>query len=92
MLSDEHDLQTCEDERRRVKTAGGSIDNNGRLNGDLAVSRAFGDFRAELLQPETPDRDTIETVDGDDIEQNPDNENSVCSISPGIRRFKGYKT
>jgi len=32
------------DEKKRVQAAGGSVDSKGRVGGDLAVSRAFGDI------------------------------------------------
>ena len=32
------------DEKKRIRAAGGTVDRNGRLNGVLAVSRAFGDM------------------------------------------------
>merc|ERR1740123_2383063 len=44
LLSDEHPLVSSIEEQTRVKKAGGTISRDGRLNGDLAVSRAFGDM------------------------------------------------
>ncbi len=42
-LSEDHKA-TREDEKKRVQQAGGSVDHKGRVGGDLAVSRAFGDI------------------------------------------------
>jgi len=35
---------TREDEKARIRKAGGSVDRNGRVDGTLAVSRSFGDL------------------------------------------------
>lgn len=43
LLSDEHPPGS-EQEVRRIKLEGGTISRDGRLNGDLAVSRSFGDL------------------------------------------------
>ena len=42
-LSEDHKA-TRPDEKKRVQMAGGSVSSNGRVGGDLAVSRAFGDI------------------------------------------------
>ncbi|CDJ45423.1 protein phosphatase 2C, putative, partial [Eimeria tenella] len=43
-LTDDHHLRSNRKEQQRVKAAGGSYDDEGYLNGVLAVSRAFGGF------------------------------------------------
>ena len=40
-----------EDEKQRIREAGGSVDRKGRLFGDLAVSRAFGDLSHKGRDP-----------------------------------------
>jgi serine/threonine protein kinase/serine/threonine protein phosphatase PrpC/CRP-like cAMP-binding protein len=42
-LSEDHKASRL-DEKKRVQRAGGSVDSKGRVGGDLAVSRAFGDI------------------------------------------------
>ena len=42
-MSDDHKA-SLEMEKKRIRAAGGSVDRNDRLYGDLAVSRAFGDI------------------------------------------------
>ncbi|XP_026194464.1 probable protein phosphatase 2C 56 [Cyclospora cayetanensis] len=43
-LTEDHHLRTNRKEQARVRAAGGSYDDEGYLNGVLAVSRAFGGF------------------------------------------------
>ena len=42
-LSQDHKASRS-DETERIRSAGGSVDHKGRVGGDLAVSRAFGDI------------------------------------------------
>jgi len=61
LLSDEHPPKNQE-ERERIEKAGGTVSMDGRLNGDLAVSRAFGDLIFSDLKVKSDKVDQSPTV------------------------------
>ena len=56
----------CAEERHRIEAANGSVFHN-RINGELSVSRAFGDFEMKELIISDPQCTTMPISYDDDL-------------------------
>ncbi|KAJ3114459.1 Protein phosphatase 2C 2 [Phlyctochytrium bullatum] len=82
-LSSDHKPQNT-DEIRRIKEAGGFVE-FGRVNGNLALSRAIGDFEYKQRHDFPPERQIV-TADPDIVEEKiqPENDEFVVIACDGI--------
>jgi len=93
LLSDEHAPRDNPQEQERVINAGGTISCDGRLNGDLNVSRAFGDVKGYQNCGEGPRKMTGLTSEPVIKKHTLTEEDEFIIIAcDGIFDFVNYKT
>jgi protein phosphatase len=81
-LSDDHKPEN-EEERLRIEAAGGRVENN-RVNGNLAMSRALGDFSYKRTPDKTHDKQLVTCVPDVLVKSRTDNFEFLVVACDGI--------